>query len=52
MEITEHLEVTGFVESCAKYCGIMEPLSQGAALHCDAYLVCAPGRIQGSLVSH
>lgn len=52
MEITENLEVTGFVESCAKGCGILEPLSQGTALHCDACLVCAQGRIKQSLVSH
>lgn len=52
MEVTEHLEVTGFVESCVKGCAIMEPLSQGAALHRDSYLVSAQGRIKQSFVSH
>lgn len=52
MEITEHLEAPGFVESCDKGCGNMGPLSQGAALHHDACLVCAQGRIKQSLVSH
>lgn len=48
MAITEHLEVTGFVESCAKCCGTVEPLSQGD----DACLIVSQGRIKQSLVSH